>query len=80
MLLMWGGIDSANLGSGILPMAFIPSGVISPKAKTAILALMTAIQSAGDAAGNMTVADSVALNQAGCSGYIPLDFSESEVK
>ena len=30
--------------------------------------------------GNMTVANSVALNQAGGNGYIPLDFPESEIQ
>ena len=78
--LMWDSIDPANLGSGILPMAFIPPDAISPKAKTAVLALMMVIQSAGDATGNMTLVDSVALNQAGGNIYISIDFPESEVQ
>ena len=80
LLLKFGGIDAANLESGILPMTFIPPGAISPKSKVAMLALMMAIQSAGDAAGNMTIADSVALSQAGSNGYIPLDFTKSDVQ
>lgn len=78
--LKFGGIDTANLGSGILVMTFIPPGAISPKSKAAMLALMTAIQSAGDAAGNMIIPDSVALFQAGGNGYIPLDFTKSDVQ
>ena len=78
--LMWGGYDTANLGGGILPMALIPPGAISPKAKAATLAIMKATQSVEDAMGNMTVADSVALNQAGGNGYIPLDFPEYDIQ
>lgn len=56
--LQFGGIDAAIFGSGILPMTFIPPGAASPKSKVASLALMQAIQSADDDAGNMTIADS----------------------
>ena len=78
--LMWDGIDMADLGSGILPMAFIPPGTITLKAKASTLAIMQAVQSSDDVSGNMTVADSVALNQAGGSGYIPEDFPESDLQ
>jgi len=78
--LNWEGIDIADLGSGILPMGFIPPGAISPKAKVATLALLRAIQSSDDASGNMTVADSVMLNQAGGSGFVPQDFTESDIQ
>ena len=80
LALMWEGIDVADLGSGILPMAFIPNGAITPKAKASTLAIMRAVQSSEDAAGNMTVADSVALNQAGGRGYIPEDFPELDLQ
>ena len=80
LALMWDGIDMADLGSGILPMAFLPPCAISPKAKAATLAIMQAIQSSDDASGNMTVANSVTLNQAGGSGYIPQDFPESDLQ
>ena len=43
-----------------------------------MLDLVKAIQSADDAARNMSVADSVALSQAEGNGYIPLDFTESD--
>ena len=58
-------------------MAFLPPGAISPKAKTARLAIMQAIQKSENARGNMTIADSFELNKARGSGYIPLEFSES---
>ena len=76
--LRFGGIDVSNLGSGIGPMAFVPPGADSAKAKTAQLAILEALQSAEFAAGNMSVSDSVALSKT--EGYLAEDFTEGEVQ
>ena len=76
--LQFGGIDVSNLGSGIGPMAFVPPGADSAKAKAAQLADLETLQSAEFAAGNMSVSDSVALSKT--EGYLAEDFVEGEVQ
>ena len=76
--LQFGGINVANLGSGIGLMAIVPPGADSSKAKAASLMILQSIQSAEFAAGNMSVADSVSLSKT--EGYMPEDFVEGEVQ
>ena len=59
-------------------MAFVPPGAVSWKAKAAMLAIVKALQSVEHAADNMTIADSVTLSKT--EGYIPDDFTESDVQ
>ena len=59
-------------------MIFVPPGAVASKAKTAMLAIVKAIQSAEYAVGNMTIADSVVLSKT--EGYIPEDFTKSDVQ
>ena len=78
--LQFAGIDVSNLGSSLLPMAFVPPGATSAKGKAAMLAIVKAIHNAENAAGNMAIANSLALSQARGNGYLSENFTKLDIQ